>query len=160
MTRFHTDEYVHFLHRVTPETAEELTYGGTRCESLEHMQSGVVLTQIQFLLARITQLSKVYQNSAQYPLGAPSVRTFSHSPYPPLTHPRRGAKNSSRFLRHRHKLGRGAAPRQETRSFRLLLHQRHRSRHPRAPPHLPPRPLYRHRLPPWGWGRRSVLHDE
>ena len=32
MTRFHTDEYVHFLHRVTPETAEELTYGGTRCE--------------------------------------------------------------------------------------------------------------------------------
>ncbi|KAJ2936299.1 hypothetical protein H1R20_g796, partial [Candolleomyces eurysporus] len=30
MTRFHTDEYVHFLHRVTPETAEELTYGGTR----------------------------------------------------------------------------------------------------------------------------------
>lgn len=34
MTRFHTDEYVHFLHRVTPETAEELTYGGTRCEQL------------------------------------------------------------------------------------------------------------------------------
>ncbi|KAF5333220.1 hypothetical protein D9611_002826 [Ephemerocybe angulata] len=30
MTRFHTDEYVHFLNRVTPETAEELTYHGTR----------------------------------------------------------------------------------------------------------------------------------
>ncbi|OCH90011.1 histone deacetylase [Obba rivulosa] len=30
MTRFHTDEYVHFLSRVTPETAEELTYNGTR----------------------------------------------------------------------------------------------------------------------------------
>lgn len=32
MTRFHTDEYVHFLKRVTPETADELTYHGTRCE--------------------------------------------------------------------------------------------------------------------------------
>lgn len=32
MTAFHTDEYIHFLHRVTPETAEELTYHGTRCE--------------------------------------------------------------------------------------------------------------------------------
>ena len=32
MTRFHTDEYVHFLSRVTPETVEELTYHGTRCE--------------------------------------------------------------------------------------------------------------------------------
>ncbi|KAG6820925.1 hypothetical protein H0H93_009699 [Arthromyces matolae] len=31
MTSFHTDEYVHFLNRVTPETAEELTYHGTRC---------------------------------------------------------------------------------------------------------------------------------
>ncbi|KIL60950.1 hypothetical protein M378DRAFT_109690 [Amanita muscaria Koide BX008] len=30
MCQFHTDEYVHFLHRVTPETAEELTYHGTR----------------------------------------------------------------------------------------------------------------------------------
>ncbi|EGO20458.1 hypothetical protein SERLADRAFT_452574 [Serpula lacrymans var. lacrymans S7.9] len=30
MTSFHTDEYVHFLNRVTPETAEQLTYHGTR----------------------------------------------------------------------------------------------------------------------------------
>ncbi|EPQ58839.1 hypothetical protein GLOTRDRAFT_113736 [Gloeophyllum trabeum ATCC 11539] len=30
MTRFHTDEYVQFLHRVTPETADELTYHGSR----------------------------------------------------------------------------------------------------------------------------------
>ncbi|KAK0502459.1 hypothetical protein EDD18DRAFT_1140885 [Armillaria luteobubalina] len=30
MTSFHTDEYVHFLNRVTPETSEELTYHGTR----------------------------------------------------------------------------------------------------------------------------------
>ncbi|KAF7364126.1 Histone deacetylase [Mycena sanguinolenta] len=28
MTAFHTDEYINFLARVTPETAEELTYGG------------------------------------------------------------------------------------------------------------------------------------
>jgi hypothetical protein len=31
MTSFHTDEYIHFLARVTPDTAEELTYNGTRC---------------------------------------------------------------------------------------------------------------------------------
>ncbi|KIK34484.1 hypothetical protein CY34DRAFT_812853 [Suillus luteus UH-Slu-Lm8-n1] len=30
MSAFHTDEYIHFLNRVTPETAEELTYHGTR----------------------------------------------------------------------------------------------------------------------------------
>ncbi|TFK47015.1 histone deacetylase [Heliocybe sulcata] len=30
MTRFHTDEYVDFLSKVTPETAEELTYHGSR----------------------------------------------------------------------------------------------------------------------------------
>jgi histone deacetylase 1/2 len=35
MTSFHTDEYIHFLNRVTPETSEELTYHGTRCE-LKH----------------------------------------------------------------------------------------------------------------------------
>ena len=33
MSSFHTDEYVHFLHSVTPETAEKMTYQGTRCMS-------------------------------------------------------------------------------------------------------------------------------
>src|ERR1700753_1724802 len=32
MTAFHTDEYIEFLNRVTPETAEELTLNGTRCQ--------------------------------------------------------------------------------------------------------------------------------
>ncbi|KAI0670551.1 histone deacetylase RPD3 [Trametes maxima] len=30
MTRFHTDEYVHFLSKVTPENAQQLTYQGSR----------------------------------------------------------------------------------------------------------------------------------
>ncbi|KAL5529902.1 hypothetical protein ACEPAF_6159 [Sanghuangporus sanghuang] len=30
MTAFHTDEYIHFLSRVAPETAEELTFHGSR----------------------------------------------------------------------------------------------------------------------------------
>lgn len=30
MTRFHTDEYVQFLARVTPENAPQLSYQGTR----------------------------------------------------------------------------------------------------------------------------------
>ncbi|THH08234.1 hypothetical protein EW145_g2851 [Phellinidium pouzarii] len=30
MTAFHTDEYIHFLSRVSPETAEEMTYHGSR----------------------------------------------------------------------------------------------------------------------------------
>jgi hypothetical protein len=32
MTRFHTDEYIDFLQRVAPDTADELTGKGTRCE--------------------------------------------------------------------------------------------------------------------------------
>lgn len=32
MTAFHTDEYIDFLSRVTPETVSELTGDGTRCE--------------------------------------------------------------------------------------------------------------------------------
>lgn len=32
MTAFHTDEYIHFLSRVTPETAEDMTFHGQRCE--------------------------------------------------------------------------------------------------------------------------------
>lgn len=31
MTAFHTDEYVDFLYKVTPETVEELTGYGRRC---------------------------------------------------------------------------------------------------------------------------------
>ena len=32
MTKFHTDEYVDFLAKVTPETVHDLTAEGTRCE--------------------------------------------------------------------------------------------------------------------------------
>jgi histone deacetylase 1/2 len=32
MTAFHTDEYVDFLSRVTPETADALTFKGSRCK--------------------------------------------------------------------------------------------------------------------------------
>ena len=31
MTQFHTDEYVHFLHTVTPETADKMAHSGARC---------------------------------------------------------------------------------------------------------------------------------
>lgn len=36
MTRFHTDEYIDFLQRVSPETADDLTGKGTRCAYLAH----------------------------------------------------------------------------------------------------------------------------
>lgn len=32
MTAFHTDEYIDFLSKVTPETFDELSFGGQRCE--------------------------------------------------------------------------------------------------------------------------------
>lgn len=32
MTRFHSDEYIDFLEKVTPETADMLTGGGQRCK--------------------------------------------------------------------------------------------------------------------------------
>ena len=38
MTRFHTDEYVHFLQNVTPETCDKLSSHGTRCTSLIHFK--------------------------------------------------------------------------------------------------------------------------
>jgi hypothetical protein len=51
MTSFHTDEYIHFLARVTPDTAEELTYNGTRCE--QHFSSDsnwLLIPVLKFLL--------------------------------------------------------------------------------------------------------------
>lgn len=39
MAAFHTDEYVQFLHKVTPETAEELTHNNQRCESPLYFRS-------------------------------------------------------------------------------------------------------------------------
>jgi hypothetical protein len=33
MTAFHTDEYVDFLAKVTPETLNDLSFERTRCES-------------------------------------------------------------------------------------------------------------------------------
>lgn len=32
MTRFHTDEYIDFLNRVSPETAQAMSGGGSRCK--------------------------------------------------------------------------------------------------------------------------------
>ena len=34
MTKFHTDEYIDLLEKVTPETCEALTGGGGRCERI------------------------------------------------------------------------------------------------------------------------------
>ena len=39
MTAFHTDEYVDFLHKVTPETVEELTISGQRCAFAMHIEA-------------------------------------------------------------------------------------------------------------------------
>ena len=50
MTRFHTDEYVHFLSRVTPETAEELTYHGTRCMCIKFCNGAPKLTYSHLVL--------------------------------------------------------------------------------------------------------------
>ncbi|KAK0432557.1 hypothetical protein EV421DRAFT_2063854 [Armillaria borealis] len=43
MSSFYTDEYVHFLNRVTPGTSEELTYHGTHCICIAATDSPVVL---------------------------------------------------------------------------------------------------------------------
>lgn len=44
MTAFHTDEYINFLSRVTPETHMELTYHQTRCEEIQNMHVLLLLT--------------------------------------------------------------------------------------------------------------------
>ena len=38
MTAFHTDEYIHFLSRVSPETAEAMTFQGSRCKFAHLLQ--------------------------------------------------------------------------------------------------------------------------
>jgi len=43
MTRFHTNEYIDFLRKVTPETVESLTGAGARCELLA--QSHLIFTE-------------------------------------------------------------------------------------------------------------------
>ena len=50
MTSFHTDEYIHFLARVTPDTAEELTYNGTRCKLHFSSDSMLLIPVLKFLL--------------------------------------------------------------------------------------------------------------
>ena len=67
MTSFHTDEYIHFLARVTPDTAEELTYNGTRCEL--HISDGWIrqLSPLsKFLLGMIILLLKGCLSSALF----------------------------------------------------------------------------------------------
>lgn len=86
MTAFHTDEYVQFLHKVTPETAESLTHNNSRCESsLSHLSSlptlpyalcyalcsqflccgiGWIIVVMQFCYWMTTQLSKACLSSA------------------------------------------------------------------------------------------------
>ena len=74
MTSFHTDEYIHFLSRVTPDTAEELTYNGTRCElCVNHGLSRVPTSVFKFLLEMTIQLSMACLNFAPSPRGVPQV---------------------------------------------------------------------------------------
>ena len=65
MTSFHTDEYIHFLARVTPDTAEELTYNGTRCELYFSSDLTRLLSPVlKFLLGMIIPLLMGCLNSA------------------------------------------------------------------------------------------------
>ncbi len=47
MTKFHSDEYIEFLEKVTPETQEQLTGGGLRCaSSLQLLESRAESDQV------------------------------------------------------------------------------------------------------------------
>ena len=72
MTSFHTDEYIHFLSRVTPDTAEELTYNGTRCELyVNNGWSTLPTSSFKFLLGMTIQLSMACLNFAPSPRAVP-----------------------------------------------------------------------------------------
>ena len=75
MTRFHTDEYIHFLKRVTPETAGELSDNGTRCTNLFSIRFGLLINlfflQTSPTLVTTTHRTKARSNSAPYPLADP-----------------------------------------------------------------------------------------
>ena len=72
MTSFHTDEYIHFLSRVTPDTAEELTYNGTRCKLYVNNElSRLPTSGFKFLLGMTIQLSMACLNFAPSPRAVP-----------------------------------------------------------------------------------------
>jgi hypothetical protein len=82
MTAFHTDEYVHFLSKVIPETAMDLTYNRTRCELLFVAIFSYADFNIlsQFLLSTTTPHLKVSLNSVLSQLADPSVWLLSLLP--------------------------------------------------------------------------------
>jgi len=80
MTSFHTDEYIHFLNRVTPETAEELTYHGTRCEfvDVQFLRVSFFTRETQFWLETTIPRLRAYLNSVRYQREGPSVGIFDY----------------------------------------------------------------------------------
>lgn len=61
--------------------------------------------------------------------------------------------------RYRHQLGGWSASRQKTRSFGVLLHQRHCTRYSRTSTVLSTRVVHRHRLSSRRWCGGGVLYD-
>ena len=160
MTAFHTDEYVDFLHKVTPETVEELTISGQRCAFAMHIEA------VQSLM--------VYSSSdwGWQPGIRRSVRvlldlcwrfrrwvfalfTWSRAI---LLSSRSCAESKWWSSRHRYQLGRRPSSRQKTRGIRILLHQWHRTRHSGTLTDISPRTLHWYWLSSWRWSRGGLLY--
>ena len=110
MTRFHTDEYIHFLERVTPETAEQLTYHGNRCELHPSSQSDLWLM--------ITYSVSPHWRGQPRVRGA--LRVLLHLSW--RFHCRSTTYRVG-VIRYSNQLGRRTPSRKETGSLRILLRQ-------------------------------------
>ncbi len=70
MSQFHTDEYVDFLHRITPENAHQFAKEQVKCAFDHHQQSSVLLrrTRSQITWETIVLFSTAYSSTALSPL--------------------------------------------------------------------------------------------
>jgi acetoin utilization deacetylase AcuC-like enzyme len=67
MTQFHTDEYVDFLYRITPDNAHQFGKEQVKCEDRGFLTWQA--TDIQIMSGTIAPCLTDYSNTALYPLG-------------------------------------------------------------------------------------------
>lgn len=85
MTAFHTDEYVHFLRRVTPETVDDLTFHGTRCTLISTLQAIQCINALQFFLVKTIHPLMVSLSFAPFlPADLSLQHIVSHPAHPTL----------------------------------------------------------------------------
>ena len=153
LQKFHSEDYVSFLSRVSPDAGrtvannlQKFNVGEyTDCPIFDGMMefcklyTGCSIGECVFPTARHRAVQRGSQLSCGVAGGRATVFSRTHKrdrpnlnpTYPHETKNRWGAEAEPQGDRRGHQLVGWAAPRQEERGLGLLLHQRHRAGHPR-----------------------------